>query len=199
MEQKKFKNFSKNSYKCKSCNSLDDKLVFSNNFFDRNIDVSMVFTKEYVKKIDYGVKILEIGSYEGKSTIWMLQNLCSMHTDGLLISIDPYPIKDSRDISKIFTHNIERSGFADRVIQYIDYSINVLPKLECNFFDIIYVDGSQLESDIMSDLIFSHQLLKLGGLLIFNNVEKVIETFLNKFQSCYDILLKENQVVLQKV
>ena len=54
------------------------------------------------------------------------------------------------------------------------YSIDVLPTFLCdqnyrNFFDLIYIDGSHHAPDVLADAVLSFPLLKIGGVMIFDD------------------------------
>jgi predicted O-methyltransferase YrrM len=77
---------------------------FTNNWFERNINISMkILQKLFNNK---KVRILEIGSHEGQSAIWMLENLCIQHGSAFT-SIDPYSTSDTTLLSVHVKANIE--------------------------------------------------------------------------------------------
>lgn len=183
---------------------------FTNSWFDRNINISMVIAKNLfnAKRVD----ILEIGSHEGKSTVWMLGNLCNIEGSSFT-SIDPYLTEDettpvTSETYKLFCHNVKLCSNYDKLTQYIDKSQNILPKLvEYNKkYDIIYIDGSHLQEDVKFDLEYSDKLVTIGGIIIMDDIgydEKgtlmtVANTFLNEHKN-YQLLLKEYQWILQKM
>ena len=81
-------------------NKLDDlEPKFTNRWFDRNIGISFKKLRELFKINSANgavaaaaggpLKVLEIGSMEGNSTIWILKNVCC-HPESTLTSIDCY-------------------------------------------------------------------------------------------------------------
>ena len=52
-------------------------------------------------------------------------------------------------------------------------SINALSQLittqKSNYFDFIYIDGSHMASDVLSDAILSFELLKINGIIGFDD------------------------------
>lgn len=185
---------------------------YTNNWFDRNINISMKLlkTKFQDKKID----ILEIGSHEGKSTIWMLDNLCT-HESSLLTCIDPYPTSDqtspvTNQTYDNFQHNISLCENRSKLQHYKKYSQDILPKLisDNQKFDIIYIDGSHLVPDVTFDLEHSHKLLKPNGVILLDDVGfkdredhimGVIKKFLKENKNNYKIVLKEYQWMLEHI
>jgi len=182
---------------------------FTNNWFDRNINISMKLLQSLFTKQN---NILEIGSHEGKSSVWMLDNLCN--TEGsTFTSIDPYLTDDktspvTSDTYKRFCHNIKLCKNSGKFNQHVGTSRDILPKLiaEQKSYNIIYVDGSHLMDDVLSDLEHSHQLLQPGGVILLDDVgfeDKdtdvmgAAKIFLNKYPE-YTIILKEYQWMLRR-
>lgn len=75
-------------------------------------------------------------------------------------------------------------------------------------FDFIYIDGSHRSPDVIQDSILSFGLLKKGGIMIFDDYGKVqsielpklaIDCFLSIFAKEMKVLLKEYQVVIEKI
>jgi hypothetical protein len=111
-----------------------------------------------------GVHYLEIGAFEGGSVIWLLENILTDPT-AHVTAIDLFdgPYKDT------YLANIELSGCADKVTSLTGFSQVVLRGLPLESFDVIYVDGSHLKSDTLEDAVLSWRLLKVGGLMIFDD------------------------------
>jgi len=162
------------------------KYFFTQEWFKPN---EKIWDGMLVNYKDKPVRVLEIGSHEGESTTWLLDNLnCEIHC------IDPYLVEDAtssvtENTYEIFLKNINASGKS--VFQYKNKSIDVLPNILSNGlkFDIIYVNGSFLPEDIMFDALMSSKLLADGGMLIFDNylgggitypIKKVIDSFIDK-------------------
>lgn len=190
----------------------DKDFKFTTDWFSGNVDKSM--RKLYQMFKDNKNNILEIGSYEGRSTTWMLQHLCS-HDASTLTSVDPYNIGDPKcsvknNTYEIFSNNIKLCDNFSKFSQIVGYSSSVLPKLidEEKMYNIIYIDGSHLYKDIVLDLNYSDVLLKNSGVLIIDDVgienvsgyvdvHKACKEFVSK-NTNYTFLLKEYQWMLLK-
>jgi GR25 family glycosyltransferase involved in LPS biosynthesis/predicted O-methyltransferase YrrM len=185
---------------------------YTNEWFCRNINISM----KMLKNLFYNnpVNILEIGTHEGRSVIWMLENLCTL-PGSTFTSIDPYLDCDTtspvnEDVYKRFCHNINLCTEKEKFNQYIDYSNNILPKLiqENKIYNLVYIDGSHLEDDVYDDMCNAHQLIESGGIMLMDDagfdynkttgIIGAIKRFLNKNASEYKIILKEWQFMIQK-
>jgi predicted O-methyltransferase YrrM len=133
--------------------------------------------------------ILEIGSFEGKSTIWFLDNMLQ-NKNSTITCVDPWMSysqdHDSinsyskeknewdlieRKTKEIFLHNIVESTNSSKVIIRQGFSDKVLPSLitEQKIYDIIFIDGNHTAPYVMMDSIMSWGLLKNGGIIIFDD------------------------------
>ena len=94
------------------------------------------------KKTKVPENILEIGSFEGRSTCWLLEN-----TNARITCVDTWEGSDEHTpelkdgLLERFRENIE--PYKDRVTLCRGFSGEVLRKFECvPTFDFIYIDGS---------------------------------------------------------
>lgn len=129
--------------------------------------------------------ILEIGSFEGQSTCWILENLID-RDDSQMYCLDTFAVtldtlvgeeknqtgKDDLDnLFARFMENVCVTGKEDLVKVFVGDSKYNLSKLiaEDLSFDFIYVDGSHQAKDVLADAVLSWMLLKKGGLIIFDD------------------------------
>jgi len=153
-----------------------------------------------------GVRMLEIGSYEGRSAIWFLENILT-HSDSRLLCVDPF--SDRRQEMR-FDHNMKLCSAQARLEKRPGRSEAVLPQLQRASFDLIYVDGSHDAPFVLLDAMLSWELLKPGGILLFDDYEwepqlpperrpkLAIDLFLESHAGRYDLLRKGYQVVIEK-
>ena len=151
------------------------------------------------------VKLLEIGSFEGRSSIWFLENILTPPTSSITC-VDVF----CQEWELLFDHNIKISGFSDKVPKIKGRSECILLTLKEKSFDIIYVDGSHLAPSVLMDAVSSWLLLKVGGIMILDDYEwgsdkspenrpKIgIDLFLRVFQNHLEVLHKEYQVIIRK-
>ncbi len=131
---------------------------FSTSWFD---DRLTLFEKQLAEwKGKPNTHYLEIGVFEGKSLIWMLDKILT-HPTSNAVAVDPFV--DGLD--EIFLHNLRVSGHEKRVEVVKDFSQQHL-RFRKDQFDLIYVDGSHVGKDVLQDLVDSWRLLKVGGMLI---------------------------------
>jgi predicted O-methyltransferase YrrM len=66
---------------------------------------------------------------------------------------------------------LERANLSELVEVREEYSWSALPSLckEGYRFDMIYIDGSHVFDDVFIDFFYSHELLEIGGILLFDD------------------------------
>ena len=122
--------------------------------------------------------ILEIGSFEGQSTCWILENLIN-NEGSKLFCLDTFEGgeeyrnkgHDLESLFEKFSHNVGLTGKEDFVQILVGDSKQSLSQLICNelIFDFIYVDGSHRAKDVLADAVMSWMLLKKEGLIVFDD------------------------------
>lgn len=132
---------------------------------------------------------LEIGSFEGKSTIWFLENFLK-NDKSTITCIDPW-LNYGQGINSLnsygasgmqwkfgelkvkerFLKNIIESGYSDKVKIIQDLSDRALPQLICQNkkYDLIFVDGNHVAPYVLMDSVMSWPLLKVGGYMLFDD------------------------------
>jgi predicted O-methyltransferase YrrM len=152
------------------------------------------------------VHLLEIGSSEGRSAIWFLDNVLT-HPTSSITCVDVFSarVKETR-----FDHNTKLSGFSNKVTKIKGRSQEVLKLLREGSYDVIYIDGSHRAADVHVDALLSWALLKPGGIIIFDDYawkpekppearpQMGIDAFLNDFRFQVEILHKGYQVIVRR-
>lgn len=191
---------------------ISKKFKYTNNWFCRNINVSMKLMKTTF--LNKNIDILEIGSHEGRSTVWMLENLCTQKST--FTSIDPY-ISDNNAATNItletystFQNNISLCKNNNILKHYLDTSNNVLPKLkkEGKKYDLIYINSIIKMDQVFFNLTYSNDILHKNGVILLDDVGfdnnkttcviGAIKKFLNIHKS-YKLILQEYQWALQNI
>lgn len=162
-------------------NSLDYE--FTNEWF---LQAAKSIWDQLIPQID-PTRILEIGSYEGASTCYLIDKLAKQK-DIEIHCIDTWEGSIEHqsggvaqtDMSQVERRFRKNTGIA---ISNADYKVTLeirkrrsdreLAKLlsdgKQNYFDFIYVDGSHQAPDVLCDAIISFRLLKINGILIFDD------------------------------
>ena len=111
------------------------------------------------------IHALEIGSYEGFSAIWQLENILTDPTS----TITCVDIFDDKTIEDRFDRNMKATGVSNKVIKLKGSSEVMLRGLELNQYDYVYIDGCHYAKWVLSDAVLSWDLLKKGGFMIFDD------------------------------
>jgi predicted O-methyltransferase YrrM len=141
--------------------------------------------------------ILEIGSFEGKSTIWFIDNFLN-NPKSSITCIDPWTsfnqkhnsmnsysenLNDKQQFTNIldgfvftdeyqtFLHNIEETTKSSQVNIIKGFSKSELPNLitESKKYDIIFIDGNHTAPYVLLDAVMSWELLNVNGYMIFDD------------------------------
>jgi len=163
---------------------------FTQDWFSHNIPLFEKFLKPLKD-----LRILEIGSFEGRSALWMIQNL----NPKKLVLVDPG--QESNIVLKL-----NLSG--------LDYTLIEKPNNEAwrdyifEEFDFVYVDGSHSSKNCYFDMILGWTVLKSGGIMAIDDYawplqsedqtspKEAVDLFLQRKD--YVLLHKNYQVWLMK-
>ena len=160
----------------------ESNYIFSNNWFEQNIEIwNQLF--QQIKP----TRILEVGSYEGRSTAFIIESLAN-DDDIEIHCIDNWEggiehkqgeiwESDMAEIEARFAHNMNvataKSSRAVELRIHKGLSNEELPKLVSSnmqeYFDFIYIDGSHHAPDVLLDAILGFELLRVGGVMIFDD------------------------------
>ena len=187
---------------------LDPK-KFSQKWFLNNFEIFTFFLpKDKSLKFDY----LEVGCYEGLSSFYVLSEY--KFVNAFFLDLWDMPNPNSKTLShnfglieKAFDQNL--SGFNFKKIKN-DSVISMRKLLKDNVhFDFIYIDGSHNGEDILSDAIEAFKILKVNGLMFFDDFlqhddNRILQSYvgIDKFLSLYSDYLKieyfQNNLVVRK-
>lgn len=147
---------------------------------------------------------LEIGTFEGDSAQWMLDNIFT-NPESRYHCVDPFTGSVEHRIGRIDTSRLEETTRAKlakypNVTIHKGYSQDILRQLKPGTFDVIYVDGDHTARAVLRDGIHSFDLLRVGGIMIFDDYRWSVmpneldrpKTGVDAFLKCY---LKEIEVL----
>lgn len=191
-----------------------DALTFTRDWFSQNIPHLTKLLQHYKDK---PCNMLEIGSFEGLSTVWFLQNILT-HADSKITCVDPCTgnIEHSSDekvnIHRHFANNVLKN-FPDKVTFFRKMSHDTLKYHDVlsQQFDIVYIDGDHHAHSVMEDAVLSFRLLKKGGFMVFDDIRwpaylddppkhpaTGFQGFYHAYGHFFDVVYDGYQVVLQK-
>ncbi len=144
--------------------------IFSTDWFTSNIPYWMIIFKKF-QMLNKPLSCLEIGSWEGRSSLFILESL----PNSKLTCVDTWEGADEHKGSKIL-NRIEQnfdtnlSDYWDILTKYKGTSFSFFDNLESHTkFDLIYIDGSHYIDDVMTDALKSFAHLNVGGVMIFDD------------------------------
>ena len=165
--------------------------------------------------------VLEIGAYEGRSTVWIGENLLA--PGGELVVVDNWHgnAREKADMAEVearFDANLaalRARAPSVRVAKVKAPSSEALPRMlsegRAGSFDFVYVDGSHRAPDVLSDAVFAFLLMRPGGLIGFDdygwrryadvneNPKAAIDAFSNIYWKQLEIVSGGYQAFFRKV
>ena len=169
-------------------------------------------------------RFLEIGSFEGRSAVWIIENMARPADHVFLVDTweggQEHSEINMKDVEARFDANIAqaRSTLGCPQIHKIkttstDALANQLRwmKTEDDFMDFIYIDGSHQARDVLTDACMAWQVLREGGVMVFDDYlwgdprkplqrpKVAIDAFMNIFGGEIVVLHISYQVAIKKV
>lgn len=166
---------------------------FTHNWFGDTHHID-TFTKPLNKEKE--LHILEIGSFEGRGTVYLANKLLS-HPKSTLTCVDPWtsytqdensfssynksqeehksnnpiPTWDFSNHKATWEHNVNESGFGQQIKAIQGFSHKILPILlaDNKKYDLIFIDGNHTSAFVLTDAVMSFYLTKTQGVMIFDD------------------------------
>lgn len=152
--------------------SQNHQYIFSHDWFSGNIPNLTEIANHWRVARPSPFSILEIGSFEGKSTVWLGTHFKPTE----IVCIDTWQGGadhvgtgiNFEEIRSHFLHNTSmlfQIGIRVEDIVADSYTGLIQLNAQNRLFDFIYVDGSHTAKDVLQDLVLSYPLLKPGGII----------------------------------
>lgn len=141
-------------------------------------DVDGLITDEEgraLARLAAGRDVLEIGSWKGRSTIWMARTARSV------VAVDTFDGRGTFDVVDIdtfdeFAANLKRYGVDEKVGVLNGESVFWMGQLrETHQFDLIFIDGSHDYESVKADAEAALLVLRDGGLLVFHDYQSTAD------------------------
>jgi len=180
--------------------------------------------EQFIKPVYAGkpCRWLELGSYEGRSAIWTLDNILT-HPDSTIHCVDIWAgeyeknfdanvkSREGRDASKIYKCKMDVVDWLGSAVGHASFGRT--PSLQK--FDVVYVDADHQAKSALTDAALAWLMLKPGGFLIFDDYpwkhpetdpdrhrklgpQKGIDAFLDCWQYELQVIHKGYQVIVRK-
>ncbi|MDE3059511.1 MAG: class I SAM-dependent methyltransferase [Pseudomonadota bacterium] len=162
---------------------------------------------------DRPVAALEIGSWEGRSSAYLLDTL----PQASLLAVDTWEGSDEHADTGMATgiearFDANTRAFASRLKKYKgrSFSFFATQTLPSASFDFIYIDASHYADDVLCDALKAFPLLKPGGVMIFDdylwqwypeprhNPAAAVNAFLRLKRGEYRLLAAGDQMIVEK-
>jgi len=176
--------------------------VFSSDYISYKIEVLTSFLGHFSARTDVGY--LEVGAFEGLSTIWILNNLLSRSKIPVHI-VDSFYDAQTENLPS----NLKKAGLAKRCVIHRGESGKELKKFENDSFELIMIDGCHQTSCALEDLVLAWPLLEIGGYMIIDDYKLdtndaeikpwiAIDAFLQCYAEEIEVLYKEYFIIVRK-
>lgn len=172
------------------------------------------------KELNPRKRFLEIGCFEGRSTVWLIEN--ALEDGGSILSVDTFEggYEHSPDTMKgvkdRFENNVTKAlaknpkVYADMMVRKSQDAMATLMHQSMQY-DFIYIDGSHSGPDVLSDAIMAYHLCREGGMIAFDDylwgyqwdlIERpkmAIDCFVNLFAKKVKTICVGTQFWVQKI
>lgn len=163
------------------------------------------------------IEALEIGAFEGRSTVWICENIIQERGSYLTV-IDTFQGSPEHSGMGVSTKNLKdkfmenTKEHKEKISVLIGRSQDILKDEGFNqpWYDLIYIDGSHMAQDVLEDAKLSWRALKHGGIMVFDDYrwdggesederpKKGIDTFYKYYSKHIKILNLEYQAIIQR-
>ena len=194
--------------------------VISHDYFSSNIANWQGWFRDHIRAAP--IACLEIGSWQGGSSCWLLDKVVGPR-GGSLTCIDLFEGSSEHagflaevtaelggGLEALFDRNIARTGHAAATRKLVGLSQDVLPRLQGERFDFIYIDGAHEAKFVIQDAVLCWHLLPVGGHMLFDDVPftfpgrpaqdtaRAINFFLSVFEDEIEVIANERQLLLRR-
>ena len=156
--------------------------------------------------------ILEIGSFEGLSSVFFADNFLDIPNSSLTC-VDPFLTIDNNDHrqflqnneEKNFEYNISVSKNSDKITVH-KVTSDVFFETNNKTYNFIYVDGCHETDIIKRDMANAFNVLEQNGIMWMDDygggdgiqIRGAMNTFLDKYTGQYDLIHKGYQLAIKK-
>jgi predicted O-methyltransferase YrrM len=168
---------------------------------------------------DTPCKGMELGTFQGSSAEWFLDNICT-HKDSFLYCVDTFKGSDEHhlhgiDVSRNYEIAEERlARFTNKAfIENMSHKQMLsVTSVGSGTFDFLYVDADHSARGCLRDAVIGFELLKVGGIMIFDDYQwtalpkeidrpkMAVDAFINCYAKEMELLPGRGyQVALKKI
>lgn len=159
------------------------------------------------------VSILEIGSYEGMSSVYF-SDVLLQHPESTLICVDPFDLCDTsttltNETKDTFMDNISKSKNYNKTTTCIMTSDEFFKNNHKDKFDFIYIDGSHVPDQILKDLQNAYNVIVKNGIIWMDDylggppndlsIKNTIDQFIHEHEDNIEIIHRNYQIAFRKL
>ena len=194
----------------------NDPPIFSADYFERNAPSWSSILQPGVNSKNQ-INALEVGCFEGRASLWLLENLL-LNEKSTLTCVDtfsgPVDYVEEYNITNLNSkYQYNTSPYRDKLIIVEDTSTNALkiPEVMQNRYQFVYIDAAHRARNAMEDAVLSFPLLDIGGVMVFDDYnigsesmftidspKLGIDAFLQFYAGSYKILYVSYQIWITK-
>ena len=157
-------------------------------------------------------EILEIGSFEGLSTTYFIDNFLTK-SDSKITTVDPFLLYSENDHITIMDHiqirnfffNISKSAYPEKV-QYLGLTSDQFFEINNKKYDLIYIDGMHTKEQIPKDIINSWNSLLIDGIIWMDDylgdngkLKFIFDKTLKSLKGKHKIVHRGYQIAIKKL
>jgi predicted O-methyltransferase YrrM len=177
--------------------------------------LKVTLNRLYPTRIDVKMTCLEIGSFEGKGSLMIIDKLCS-NPESKLVCVDPWEdvyVKDKNEYKNIDHFFVNQYGrfisntlSTKKIVPVRGYSDDIVPLLT-DRFDFVYIDGDHSPEQVYKDAVMSFDKTNIGGIIVFDDYLWVhdgikckdgVDRFLREYSEKIEVLFQTRQVGIRK-
>ncbi|KAF7292881.1 hypothetical protein MIND_01187100 [Mycena indigotica] len=187
-------------------------------WFSFNKTIWAPFIADLRTKVAHSPRALEIGSWEGRSAVYLLETLCNKaHSEVVCVDhFDLHRSAEGKERYRKIMHNLAIPGFPFRVVDEFS-TVGLYRLLEEEVenpkggYDFVYIDGSHEADDTFLDAELAWRLARQDALVIFDDYEwttepqesmhhpkRGIDAFLLLHDGQYEVLHRGYQIIIRK-
>jgi hypothetical protein len=192
----------------------EKKLYFDNKYrfsYDDWFSGNIIYWEKIVNKISK-IKYLEIGSFEGRSTVFIkeLSNLETLMAVDIWENYDELKTINFNKIYENFKYNLNLGGGSENIKFFKTTSDDFFSNNK-NYFNLIYIDGYHHYEQVKKDFVNSFNFLENGGYIICDDFmwfhyDKIELNPMKAILDCYELYKKElsieflyHQIIFKKI
>ncbi len=178
---------------------------FTHNFVTNRLDRWLPHVQDMVGK---PIHALEIGSHEGRGTLWMLEHILT-HRAADIVCLDPFCPNESfgfvEPYADTFRSNTEPYRGKIKVIaEMSQHAYPYLASLGVKKFDLVYVDGSHEPLDVIDDAALAWRFTGERSVIVFDDyawdaVRRPVDAFLALFDGTWSAVELDSQLLVRRL